>query len=203
MILSDSSEARVRGYLYVLERSLHASLPAAVVADAVREVESHIRDRVAESQPLPDERAALERVFEALGTPTRVARGYSLELSVNEALVTGRFTSTLRVIWLMASTTLAGFVAALFLMTGYVAGLAFLLVGALTLALPDRFGMVVGSGSVSFGPYAPAAGRELHSGWGVLVLCVALGLAFLVLTQKGARAWMRWIRLKLSRTASI
>src|SRR4249920_2823967 len=69
MILSETSEARVRGYLYVRERSLHSSLPAAVVADALREVESHIRDRVAESQPLPDERAALERVFEALGTP--------------------------------------------------------------------------------------------------------------------------------------
>ena len=164
MILSDTSEARVRGYLYVLERSLHASLPAAVVADAVREVEWRVRDRVAESQPLPDERAALERIFEALGAPTRVAGGYSLELSVNEALVTGRFTSTLRVIWLMASTTLAGFVAALFLMTGYVAGLAFLLVGAMTLALPNRFGMVLGSDSVSFGPYSPAAGGLFTAG---------------------------------------
>ena len=67
MILSDTSEARVRGYLYVLERSLHASLRAAVVADAVREVESHIRDRVAESQPLPDERAALDPLLRALG----------------------------------------------------------------------------------------------------------------------------------------
>ena len=63
MILSDTSEARVRGYLYILERSLHGSLPAAIVVDAVREVESHIRDRVAESQPLPDERTALERVL--------------------------------------------------------------------------------------------------------------------------------------------
>jgi uncharacterized membrane protein len=202
MILSDRGAARVRGYLYVLERSLHTSLPAAVVADAVREVESHIRDRVAEGQPLPDERAALERVLDALGTPARVPRAYSLELSVNEALATGRFTSTLRVIWMMASTTLAGFVAAMLLMIGYVAGLAFMVVGALTLALPDRFGMVVGGGSVSFGPYAPAAGRLLHSGWSVMVLCVVLGLACLVLTHKGARAWMRWIRPTFRRAAS-
>ena len=38
----------------------------------------------------------------------------------------------------MAGTTLEGFVAAMFLMSGYVAGLAFLLVGAMTVALPDR-----------------------------------------------------------------
>jgi hypothetical protein len=92
MTLSDTGEARVRGYLYVLERSLRSSLPPAVVTDAVREVESHIRERVAETEPLPDERAAVERLLAALGTPTRVARGYSLELSVEEALTTGRVT---------------------------------------------------------------------------------------------------------------
>lgn len=196
MILTETGEARVRGYLYVFERSLRTSLPPAVVADAVREVESHIRDRVAEVQALPDERAALERVLAALGTPTRVARGYSLELTVEEALVSGRFTQTLRVIWLMASTTLGGFIAALFLITGYVGGVGFLAVGVLTAILPDRFGMVVGDG-LNFGPYIPGPGRELHSGWGVVVLCLALGLMFLVLTQKGARAWMRWIRARM------
>jgi uncharacterized membrane protein len=199
MILSDTGESRVRGYLFVFERSLQTSLPPAVVGDAVREVESHIRERIAESQPLPDERVALERILEALGAPARVARAYSLELSVDEALVTGRFASTLRVIWLLASTTLAGFVAALFLITGYLAGVGFLLVGLLTMVLPDRFGMVVGRTNLSFGPYIPEPGLELHSGWGVVVLCVVLGLTFLVVTHKGARAWMRWIRPRLSR----
>ncbi len=196
MILTDTGEARVRGYLYVFERSLRASLPPAVVADAVREVESHIRDRVADVEALPDERAALERVLAALGTPTRVARGYSLELTVEEALVTGRFTHTLRVIWLMASTTLGGFIAAMFLVTGYVGGFGFLVVGVLTAILPDRFGMVVGHG-VSFGSYVPAPGTELYSGWRVVVFCLAVGVALLVLTQKGARAWMRWLRTRL------
>ena len=96
MILSDTGESRIRGYLYVLERAMHASLPPAVVADAVREVESHIRDRVAETQALPDERAAIEALLTAFGTPMRVARAYSLELSVDEALVTGRIASTPR-----------------------------------------------------------------------------------------------------------
>lgn len=203
MTLSEIGEARVRGYLYVLERSLHSSLPPAVVTDAVREVESHIRDRVAETDSLPDERAALERVLAALGTPTRVARGYSLELSVEEALVTGRLTATLRVIWLMASRTFAGFIAALLLFTGYVAGAGFLFVAVMTTVLPDRFGLSVGHGGFSFGPFLPRSGAELHSGWGVVLLCLALGLGFLVITQKGARAWFRWIRTRIRRKETL
>jgi len=199
MTLSDAGEARVRGYLYILDRSLRSSLPAAVASDAVREVESHIRDRIAETNPLPDERAALERVLAAIGTPTRVARAYSLELSVEEALVTGRFLATLRVVWLMASTTFAGFVAALFLLTGYFAGVGFLVVGFLTAILPARFGMEVGRGSLNFGPFSGRPGSELYSGWPVVVLCLVMGLGFLVLTHKGARAWLRWIRTKISR----
>jgi len=200
MILSDMGQARVRGYLYVLERSLQASLLPAIAADAVREVESHIRDRVAETEPLPDERAALERILAALGTPTRVARAYSLELSVEEALVTGRFVATLRVIWLLASTTIGGFVAALLLITGYTSGFGLLVVGVLTAVLPAHFGLEIGDGSFSFGPFSGVAGRELHSGSGVVVLCVVLGLGLLVLTHKGARAWMRWMRTRISRT---
>src|SRR4029453_9829852 len=46
MKLTDSGESRIRGYLYVLERSLRSFLSPAVAADAVREVESHIRDSV-------------------------------------------------------------------------------------------------------------------------------------------------------------
>jgi hypothetical protein len=199
MTLSDTGEARVRGYLYVLERSLRASLPAAVVTDAVREVESHIRDRVAEIEPLPDERAALERVLAALGTPTRVARGYSLELSVEEALTTGRLTSTLRVIWLMATTTIAGFFAAIFLFTGYVTGAAFLLLAVMQPFMPDRIGFIMRDGvPQGFGmrdQLMPDV--EIVGGWWVLPFCLIAGLALLVLTHKGARAWLRWIQTRI------
>ena len=63
MKLSESGESRVRGYLYVLERSLRTFLPAAEAMDAAREVESHIRDRVDETDGSPDERTSLERVL--------------------------------------------------------------------------------------------------------------------------------------------
>jgi hypothetical protein len=198
MILSEAGEARVRGYLYVFERSMRAAQPPDIVSDAVREVESHIRERVAETDPLPDERSALERVLDALGTPTRVARAYSIELHVDEALASGRFLSTLRAVGLLASTTVAGFVAALFLLTGYVGGFGFLAVGVLTALLPTHFGLEIGDG-FSFGPFSEAPGREQLSGPGVVVLCGALGLALLVLTHKGARAWMRWVRAAIDR----
>ena len=61
MILTESGESRVNGYLFVLEQSLGRSLPPEVVRDAVREIESHLRERVATADGAPNEREALER----------------------------------------------------------------------------------------------------------------------------------------------
>jgi hypothetical protein len=55
MKLSEDSEARIRGYLYMLMSSLRSFLPTDVAKDAVREVESHIRERVAQIEGQPDE----------------------------------------------------------------------------------------------------------------------------------------------------
>ena len=90
MKLTDSGESRVRGYLYLFERSLRSFLSPAVAADAVREVESHIRDAVVEAGDVPDERAALEGILRRLGPPMRVAQAYSLQLVMDEAAATGR-----------------------------------------------------------------------------------------------------------------
>lgn len=49
MDLSVSGESRVRGDLFVLERSLRTFLSSEQAGDAVRGVESHIRDRAAGS----------------------------------------------------------------------------------------------------------------------------------------------------------
>ena len=54
MKLSETGEARVRGYLFVLGQSLKSFLPRAVVMDAVQELESHIRERIDETEPEPD-----------------------------------------------------------------------------------------------------------------------------------------------------
>ena len=77
MNLTEIGESRVNGYLFVLERSLKAFLPPEVVRDAVREIESHLRERIAAADGVPDERRLLERILEELGPPLRVAQAYS------------------------------------------------------------------------------------------------------------------------------
>ena len=59
MKLSEAGESRVRGYLFVLGTSLRSFLPPRVVGDALRELESHIRERVDQIASEPDERTPL------------------------------------------------------------------------------------------------------------------------------------------------
>src|SRR6185503_4566294 len=124
MILSDTGESRVRGYLFVLERSLSLGLPREVAHDAAREIESHVRERIAAVAASANERAALEQILAELGPPLRVAQAYSTERTLDEAVATGRFVPTLRAIWHLAATTVTGFFTALALFTGYLASLA-------------------------------------------------------------------------------
>ena len=63
VILSSIGESRVNGYLFVLERSLATFLPGDVVRDAVREIGSHLQERIAAATPVPDERTALEKIL--------------------------------------------------------------------------------------------------------------------------------------------
>ena len=62
MILTAAGESRINGYLFVLKRSLSAGLPREVARDAVREIESHLRERIAAVES-GDERVALERIL--------------------------------------------------------------------------------------------------------------------------------------------
>ncbi len=109
MNLSDDGESRIRGYLFMLESSLRTFLKRDVVADAVREVESHVRERVRETEPMPNERDALNRLLDAIGPPHRLARAYSAELAVDEAVSSGRLWSTARAVFALALNTTEGF----------------------------------------------------------------------------------------------
>src|SRR3981189_612463 len=98
MQLTETGESRVNGYLFVLERSLKTFLPHDVVRDAVREIESHVRERIAAVDAVPDERFAIDTILSELGPPLRVAQAYSAERTIDEAVVTGRFVPMLRAI---------------------------------------------------------------------------------------------------------
>jgi uncharacterized membrane protein len=194
VILSETGESRVNGYLFVLERSLKSFLPTDVVRDAVREIESHIRDRVASADGSPNERAALERILGELGAPLRVAQAYSTERILDEAVTTGRAVPMLRAIWHLAANTVTGFFAGLLLLIGYLVALGFLAVAALKPVFPDNVGLWFVNGvPVALGAQFPVpAGAELRGGYWIVPIAAACGLGLLVATHRGARKFLSW-----------
>jgi len=196
MKLSEVGDARIRGYLFVLGQSLRTFLPRDVAKDALQEIESHIRERLESAEPQPDERGAVERVLQELGPPLRVAQVYSAELTVEEALTTGRTGATLRALWHLATTTAVGFAAAFLLFIGYAFGISFLLVAVLKPIFPDNVGLFVVDGVPhSFGAnFSGPAGAEVLGGYWVIPICLAAGLGILVATHRGARTFLSWWR---------
>lgn len=201
MVLSEIGESRVNGYLFVLQRSLKTFLPPEVVRDAVREIESHLRERIVAAVPAPDERTALEKILAELGPPLRVAQAYSAERTIDEAVTTGRFVPVVRAIWQLALTTITGFAVALGLFIGYATGLAFLLVAALKPIFPDNVGIWFVHGvPVALGAHfpGPPPGTDLRGGYWVIPLAAAFGLAILVGSHRGARKFLAAWRARRS-----
>jgi hypothetical protein len=196
MKLSDVGESRVRGYLFVLDRSLRSFLPREVASDAVREVESHIRERLDQTDPAPDERAAVERVLGELGPPLRVAQAYSHEMTLDEAITTGRFVPMARAIWHAATTSALGFAWALFVFTGWTMGVSFLAMGVLKPIFPQNVGFFTLNGQPrGFGvEFALPPGTEAHGGYWIIPLALLAGLATLVVTQRLSRRALAWMR---------
>ena len=205
MLLSDTGESRVRGYLYVLERSLRTFLPEAQAIDAAREVESHIRERVAETNAVPDERVALERVLGELGPPLAVARAYSLEMSAEEAVITGRLIAVARSLVRIAAMGVGGFFAAIFAFVGYVTGLAFLAIAAMKPIFPENVGLWVTDGiPVNFGAqFPPPAGGHLVGGfWTIIISSSLIGIALLMGTHAAVRRLLgSWLTRRRERAA--
>ena len=198
MKLTDSGESRIRGYLYVLERSLRSFLSPAVVADAVREVESHIRDAVMLAGDVPDERVTLEGILERLGPPIRVAQAYSLELVMDEAATTGRLMAVLRSLLHAATTGVTAFFAAFGLFVGYSFGVAFIVVAIMKPIFPNNVGLWTRANGmpVSAGVNFPAVrdGLAFHTSYWIVPIALLIGFGLLLLTHSLARRWIRWFR---------
>ena len=192
MKLTETGESRVNGYLFVLERSLKSFLPHDVARDAVREIESHLRERVMAADGAPNERESVERILAELGPPLRVAQAYSAERTIDEAVVTGRVVAVGRAIWQVALTTVSGFFAAIALFFGYASGVALLVVAALKPIFPDNVGIWTVLG-IPIGVGArfptPPAGT-FHGGYWVMPMAAVAGLAALVTTHRVARKFL-------------
>jgi len=198
VILSDTGEARVNGYLYVLQRSLKTFLPEETTRDAVREIESHLRERIAAADSTPTERDALERILAELGPPLRVAQAYSLERTVDEAIATGRVVPMIRALWHLAVSTIAGFAATLVVVVGTLIGIATIAVAIAKPFFPENVGFFLREGDAfphNFGGQFPVPpGEHVVGGYWVTPFALTLGLIILVLTYRGARRFLAWWR---------
>jgi uncharacterized membrane protein len=196
MTLSEAGESRIRGYLFMLENSLRGSHKREFVADAVREVESHIRERVRETEPMPNERDALNRLLEALGPPHRLARAYLAEMAVDEAVSTGRMGAIARAIAALALQTTEGFFVGLALVVGYLLSCAALLVAVAKPIFPDNVGIRTVNGQFRGAGWelTVAPGTVVSHGWWLALFCLVFGLVVLWLTHRGTRRYLARVR---------
>ena len=196
MNLSETGESRVNGYLFVLERSLKTFLPAEVVRDAVREIESHVRERVLSANGAPNEREALEKILAELGPPLRVAQAYSAERTIDEAVATGRFVSIVRAVSHLAVSTIGGFFAALGILVGYLTSFCFVALAVLKPIFPNNVGIQFVHGvPVGLGAHFPMSPDiDLRGGYWIIPIALFFGLAIFVGTQRGARRYLSWWR---------
>ena len=202
MTLSESGQSRVNGYLFVFERSLLTFLPTEIARDAVREIDSHLRDRIAAAAGAPDERTALEKILSDLGPPQRVAQAYSVERVVEEAVVTGKVFAIVRAVWHVAMSGVLGFFAAFSLFCGYLIGAVFIIFAMMKPIFPENIGFWVNDDSPLAGfdlawraGVGPGVRHEhLAGGYWVIPICLIAGFGLLFLTHRGARKFLGWWR---------
>jgi len=197
MNITETGESRIRGYLFVLGQSLRSFLPRDVADDAVREVESHIRERMDQVEPAGSERDAVERVLAQLGPPLRVAQAYSHEMTLDEAVTTGRFVPVVRALWHLATTSVSGFAWVLLVFTGWTVGISFLAVAVVKVIFPNNVAVFTMNGRFysAGAEFGLPAGVEAHPfGYWIVPVALAIGLALLIGTQHASRRILAWIR---------
>ena len=194
MKISEVGESRVRGYLFVLERSLRTFLPREVVADAAREVESHIRERL--DQIARRRRTSVPSWSACCASWVRRSRSrqaYSLEMTVDEAVATGRVTPMARAFLHVATTTLGGFLAAVMVLWGMWQPPSCFCTAVMDLFLPRNvvftFQYIMPIIRFSY-PEIPSGGGP--GGHWVIPFALVCGLGILVATHRGARGWLTW-----------
>ena len=119
----------------------------------------------------------------------KVARAYSLEMTTEEAVATGRVGAVLHSLAQFAALGVTGFFGSVALFVGYSVGLAFLAVAILKPIFPANVGLFIVNGVPrSFGAlFPPPAGAVVAGGYWVVPIAGLLGIAILVGVHAAAR----------------
>ncbi len=199
--IDSALQERIDAYLKRLRRAL-GELPPEEISEIVREIHSHIVERVESTDPLND--AALTHILGALGNPEDIGSLYQ-----SRAMVTRARASTSPLLIVMttirwAGMSLAGLVTCLFGLIGYVLGIGFLVSPILKMLNPERVGLWVGPHywDLSLGALSAAEQGGAHAqevlGWWLIPFGLSAGPLILVVTT----LLLRWaLRFAFPRTA--
>jgi uncharacterized membrane protein len=178
-------KGRIDAYLTRLRRAL-VNLPAAEVAEVVREIHGHIVER-AESTAAFNE-AALTHILTALGNPEDIGSLYQSRAMVARARASTSPLLILRTTVRWAGKSIAGLAMALFALFGYAFGFSWLLGAVLKFFDPDRVGLWVGPQvwNLSMGSLTVAERQREHAtevlGWWLVPIGFIAGPLILILT---------------------
>jgi len=196
------AQVKIEGYLSEVRTRLRG-LGEEQVSEIIAELRSHIAERAAPAGELTADGVSV--ALRALGTSEELARAYAADEVLARAEISRSPLRLLDSLFAWATMSVAGFLVLIGAMTGYFAGLVFLLVAWLKpfhpataglWALRDGAGDLELSVRMGFGA-APSNGHELL-GWWIVPLGIVVGCGLVILTTRFSIGCVR--RYRQSRT---
>jgi len=188
MNTANDTQQKIEAYLSRLRRNLRG-LPAAEVEEIIRELRSHILDRLsAEGEP---NAASVDASLTRLGSTEELADAYVTDSVLAQVEVSRSPWRVLSALFRWASLSVAGFVVLLGCIVGYVLGAALFLCAIFKPFHPHTAGLWMISDSsgdwelsirMGFGGI-PANGHELL-GWWMVPAGLILGVGLVLLTTR-------------------
>ena len=180
----DVALAHLEAYLAQVRRRLHA-LPSSEVEEVLKELRSHVLDRV-QGELTP---AAVEAALAALGPPAEVAR---LNVTERAAAAVEQGAAPLRVLralYRVATVSVLGLFTFFVSLFGYSLSVGFLVLAVLKPFSPDTVGLwwrtnPGGEPDFVFGAVDPAPGWQDSLGYWLIPVSLVLGLSIGYLTWR-------------------
>jgi uncharacterized membrane protein len=179
-------QTRIDAYLMNLRRCL-GELPPEEVNDILREIRSHILERVEAAGQLTDEK--LVSILKALGKPEDIGPLYQADAMVARARSSFSPTLILRTVLRWAMKSAVGFAVFIVGLTGYGMALSFLICAVMKPIFPDHVGAWLGDGGFSMGLEVPAPHRTEVLGWWIIPIGLVAGTLLLIATTR----FLRWM----------